>query len=36
MGAWGYEAFESDSDLDWRGDFNDDLGLVSAKLKDEE
>jgi len=34
MGAWGYEAFESDSDLDWRGDFNDDLGLVKALKKE--
>lgn len=33
MGAWGYEPFESDSDLDWRGDFNDDRGLRKALIK---
>lgn len=34
MGGWGYEPFENDGDLDWRGDFNDDLGLRKALKKE--
>lgn len=30
MGTWGHKPFQNDSDLDWRGDFND---PIIARLK---